>query len=143
MKKIVLKIGMAIVISVIVISLFITAVIMVPIKINDYNLEKYKEEVLANINLPEKTEMVDYVAGCGNSTGAGDHTDLYVAVLLKSELSWEELSETSGRVVIINGEDNKTIAMYNMNLEFKTKTDGEGYYIAEFRKSGILDWRGC
>lgn len=116
---------------------------MVPIKINDYNLEKYKEEVLANINLPEKTEMVDYVAGCGNSTGAGDHTDLYVAVLLKSELSWEELSETSGRVVIINGEDNKTIAMYNMNLEFKTKTDGEGYYIAEFRKSGILDWRGC
>lgn len=143
MKKIVLKIGMAIVIAVIVISLFITAVIVVPIKINDYNLEKYKEEVLANINLPEKTEMVDYVAGCGNSTGAGNHTDLYVAVLLKSELSWEELSETFGRVVIINGEDNKTIAMYNMNLEFKTKTDGEGYYIAEFRKSGILDWRGC
>ena len=143
MKKTVFKLGMAIVISIIVISLFITAIIMVPIKINDYNLGKYKEEVLANINLPEKTELVEYVAGCGNSTGGGDHTDLYVAVLLKSELSWEELSKTFGRVQIINGEDNKTIPMYNMNLEFKTKTDGEGYYIAEFRKPGILDWRGC
>ncbi len=142
MKKIVFRVGLAIVISVIVISLFITAVIMVPIKINDYNLKEYEEEVLANIKIPEKTEMVEYVAGCGNSTGGGDHTDLYVAILLKSELSWEELSESFGRVEIIDGLDNKTIAMYNMNLEFETKTDEKGYYIAEFRKSGILDWRG-
>lgn len=130
------------IIAIALVCVLISSLIYIPGKINDYNLAKYTKEVLNSIDLPEKTEMVEYVAGCGNSTGAGDHTDLYVAILLKSELSWQELSKTFGRVHIVETRGDKTLAMDIIGLEFKTNTGDNGYYIVEFRKSGILDWRG-
>ncbi len=137
MKKVLL-----IILAVVLVGILISALIIIPGKINDYNLDKYTKEVLSGVKLPEKTEIVEYVAGCGNSTGAGDHTDLYVAILLKSELSWQELSQTFGRVHIVETRGDKTLAMDIIGLEFEAKTEDNGYYIVEFRKSGILDWRG-
>ena len=138
MKKSILAISAAALIV-----LAISALILLPGKINNYNLDKYANEVLSSVNLPQKTEMIEYVSGFGNSTGAGDHTDLYVAILLKSELSWEELSETFGRVHIVETSGDKTLAMELIGLEFKTNTADSGYYIVESRKSGILDGNGC
>ncbi len=131
-----------VIIAIALVCVLILSLIYIPGKINDYNLAKYTKEVLSSIKIPQDTEIVEYVAGCGNSTGAGDHTDLYVAVLLKSELSWQDLSKTFGRVHIVETQGNKTLAMDIIGLEFETKADDMGYYIVELRKSGILDWRG-
>ena len=139
MKKIILYV----LIAIIVLTLLLSALIVVPIKINDYSLEKYSKEVMESIEIPENTEIVEFISGCGNSTGAGDHTDLYVAVLLKSELSWEELAETFGRVHIVETRGDKTTAMDIIGIEFETDMSGKGYYIVEFRKQGLLDLRGC
>ncbi len=129
--------------SILVVVTLLLALIFIPMKVNDIDLKKYTDEVMSTITVPEKTTIVEYVSGCGNSTGAGDHTDLYVAVLLKSELGWEELAESFGRVHIVEDRGSKTLAMDIIDLEFDENIgNGEGYYIVEFRKQGILDWRG-
>lgn len=134
---------MIILASVLVVVALVLVLAFIPMKVNDINLKKYVHEIMDTLDVPEKTTIVECVSGCGNSTGAGDHTDLYVAVLLKSELRWEELAESFGRVHIVEDRGSKTLAMDIIDLEFdEDMGNGEGYYIVEFRKQGLLDWRG-
>lgn len=144
--------GTIIVLAVILIGFF--ALLFVPQMINDAYLPSFRKEVIENLTLPEGSEMVEYVSSCGNSSGTGDHTDLYVAILIKSSLDEDTIKEyykddehywrtwNTARL-----DTTKTFGMVCMNLEFEADIDKiEGYYILEYCKSAPLSWfdiRGC
>lgn len=58
--------------------------------VNDARAEKIKKEYL-NIELPLQTEIVDTYDFCGNTTGTGNHVEIWVGFLIKSELPEAEL----------------------------------------------------
>ena len=136
--------GTIIVLAVILISF--CALLFVPQIVNDAALPPFREEVIENLTLPEKSEMIEYVSGCGNTSGTGDHTELYVAVLIKSSLTLEELKayyarESNTYVHDCSGFEAMPVGMMAINAEFETDIEkAEGYYILEYRKSAPLSW---
>lgn len=56
------------------------------------NLIAYKvENALCEIPLPEKTELIESLSQAGNLTGNGNGMQYFGAILIRSELSLEEL----------------------------------------------------
>lgn len=66
-------------------------IVSIPL-INDLYARQIREE-LCRVPLPEKTELVDSLSKNGKLTGNGNGIQYFGAVLLKSELSLEELRE--------------------------------------------------
>ena len=147
MKKKITLMMIAVVLIVPIVS--ILALIYVPMKINDFKLAGFTQDVIENIEIPEKTSMVDYIAECGNSSGTGDHTDLYVIVLIESDLDYDTLAshfvkdEYFWRMQDVHQQGEQTIGMKCMDLLFDVDFDKKkNYYILEYNKSTILDFRG-
>jgi len=68
----------------------IIAVFLVFIKLNDIKTEKLTNEML-NGPIPNSTEVIEIISGCGNTTGTGNDVEIWIGLLVKSELSKEEL----------------------------------------------------
>ena len=99
---------------------------------DDLALGRYRSEVLENLALPPGTGVVEVVSGCGNTSGTGNHTELYVGILVKTSLSeeaWAALCPDS-RSVSAQGPD--TPAMGGLGLSFAQLETAEGVYILEF-----------
>ena len=64
----------------------------IPIYLNNKKTEKLTQEML-NAPLPNKTELIELFSGCGNTSGTGDHVEIWIGLLVKSELSKRELLE--------------------------------------------------
>ena len=139
--------GTIIVLAVILIGFF--ALLFVPQMVNDAYLPSFRKEVLENFTLPEGSEMVEYVSSCGNSSGTGNHTDLYVVVLIESDLDYVTLAEHFKedehfwRMQNVKEHGEHTIGMGCMGLKFETEFDEpDKYFILEYNKSAMLDFRG-
>lgn len=127
----------------------IWALIAVPMKINDFLLVGFTEDVIDGLKMPENTVMVEYISECGNSSGTGDHTDLYVVVLIESDLDYVTLAEHFKedehfwRMQNVKEHGEHTIGMGCMGLKFETEFDEpDKYFILEYNKSAMLDFRG-
>lgn len=100
--------------------------------IDNIALSQYKKEVLNTLNPPSNTEVVEVVSVCGNTSGTGNHTEMYVAVLVKTTLSeneWKSFHVVSHNVSL-DGE--QTFAMSLVGVNFSHIDNSEGYYIFEY-----------
>ena len=121
-----------------------------PYIINDIACANYENKVNNIVSNEENVKLLEIVSGCGNSSGTGNHTDLYVAVLIETSLSKEKVKEAFNNVRGINlikTYNEQTLAMSIINLQF-SKTEfinDKNYYILEFVKKAPLsdfDLRG-
>jgi len=103
--------------------------------IDNIALENYKKEVLNTLNLPPDTVIIEAVSGCGNTSGTGNHTELYVAVLVKTALSEHEWKSANAASHDVVSERAQTSAMSLVGVSFSQINDPEGYYIFEFTKN--------
>jgi hypothetical protein len=115
---------------------------------------------LRNQHLPENTILSEIVSGCGNSNGSSNHTDIYVSMLIKSELPDMKIYDFYGQnrpsvpideiywgrkfhVKKVDIDNKDTFAMRALNKNFTTlaKTqDFEGYYIVESTERAVSEF---
>ncbi|MEO1768756.1 hypothetical protein [Candidatus Enterococcus ferrettii] len=73
------------------ILLYIVSFILICPAINDARAKKF-EKSYASIALPPETERIETYSFCGNTTGTGNHVEIWAGVLVKSELSVPEIN---------------------------------------------------
>ena len=81
--------GVAVVIAIPI--LFIIGLIAGP-AVNDAKADKI-EKAFQKLEMPAQTELVETVSFCGNTSGTGNHVEIWSGFLVKSELSKTELQE--------------------------------------------------
>lgn len=130
----------------------IGSVISIPL-INNHTAYKM-EKALCEIPLPEETELIESLSQAGKLTGNGNGMQYFGAILIKSELSLEELetyysdyrsNEWEYFVEIQEGQSIKVIE--HKALQFSEEIEDSGYYIVYSWGSGNsllkeLDIRG-
>lgn len=135
MKKVAKVFGIVILIIVIaLIAIVILPFIIAPV-IDNIALGRYRSQVLSELEMPAESVIVETVSGCGNTGGTGNHTELLVSVLVKSELDEDAFFEYYPHAYEAGKRDFETWAMGCVGLSF-SKPEAEGnYYILEFIKS--------
>ena len=112
------------------------------------------EKALCEIPLPEKTELIESLSQAGKLTGNGNGMQYFGAILIRSELSLEELetyysdyrsNEWEYLVEIQKGQSIEVID--HGGLQFSEEIEDDGYYIVYSWGSGNsllkeLDMRG-
>ena len=140
------------VVGMLVAVVLIGGVISVPL-INNYTAYKV-EKALCEIPLPEETELLESLSQAGKLTGNGNGMQYFGAILIRSELSLEELetyysdyrsNEWEYLVEIQEGQSIKVIE--HKTLQFSGEIEDSGYYIVYSWGSGDsllqeLDMRG-
>ena len=123
-----------------IIILFILLIIGLPLYIVLMNNEiaNLTTEELANTQLPENTQMVDTISIAGKVSGNGNGMQYFGAVLLKTNLSEEELDTyyqqyrgNSSKFLIKKQETEKIEVIDKPGYYFQTfnEEDKEKYYI--------------
>ena len=119
----------------------IGSVISIPL-INNHTAYKV-EKALCEILLPEETELIESLSQAGKLTGNGNGMQYFRAILIKSELSLEELetyysdyrsNEWEYLVEIQEGQSIKVIE--HKALQFSEEIEDSGYYIVYSWGSG-------
>ena len=114
--------------------LLIGGVISLPL-INNHTAYKV-EKALCEIPLPEKTELIESLSQAGKLTGNGNGMQYFGAIIIRSELSLEELetyysdyrsNEWEYLVEIQKGQSIEVID--HGGLQFSEEIKGSGYYI--------------
>lgn len=130
MKRVIFIIILILILTAALLSLFTAAPI-----INDNMAEKTAKE-LAALPLPDDTEWIESVYKAGKLVGNGNGMQYFGAILIKSDLSLEELkeyylsfTENEWECVVENqlGVDIKIIE--HAELTFKADVEGDDYYI--------------
>ena len=124
----------------------IGGVISIPL-INNYTAYKV-ERALCEIPLPEEAELIESLSQAGKLTGNGNGMQYFGAILIRSDLSLEELetyysdyrsNEWEYLVEIQEGQSIKEIE--HKALQFSEEIEDSGYYIVYSWGSGnsLLD----
>ncbi|BBF43582.1 hypothetical protein lbkm_2270 [Lachnospiraceae bacterium KM106-2] len=125
MKKIIKMIGVMLVVAPI---LF---VVSVPI-VNDYTASRVVKE-LEKIPIPKKTEYLESISKAGKLAGNGNGMQYLGVLLIKSELSVEELSTYYSKFnqeCVVEEQFGQNIAFSeHVELAFDTEVSGSGYYL--------------
>ena len=130
----------------------IGSVISIPL-INNHTAYKV-EKALCEIPLPEETELIESLSQAGKLTGNGNGMQYFGAILIRSDLSLEELdayysgyrsNEWEYLVEIQKGQSIEVID--HGGLQFSEEIKDSGYYIVYSWESGDsllqeLDMRG-
>jgi len=119
------------------IILIIGIVIAIPV-MNDYTVSSLIKE-MKKIPLPPQTELIEAISSAGKLVGNGNGMQYFGALLVKSELSLDELDSYYSQYrkndwsYIVNVQSgSKITAVEHRVLEFKELrdvTDFKGYYI--------------
>ena len=134
------------------IVLILAAFVLVPVYNNycAYNVEK----MLCETPLPEQTELIEAISQTGKLTGNGNGMQYFGAILIKSELSLEELEtyysdyRSNEWECLVETQEGQSIEVIDHEtLQFSEKIDDSGYYIVYSWGSGNfllkeLDIRG-
>ena len=108
---------------------------------------------LKDIPMPENTEYVEKVFLAGKLSGNGNGMQYYGAILLKSDLSLDELQtyyksfSDSPWNCVVKKQTDQTVVLEHGSLELKTDITEDNYYILSSWGTGIeiyeyLDLRG-
>lgn len=139
---VVLTVVLAVVIfSVAVISIII-AIFSFPKVIDDMSAFKYRNDILSNLDLPEGAEILETVHGCGNTSGTGDHTEMVVAILVKTN----DPDSLSDLAALVEDGCTQTDLMAYIYKSFEYSGSFKDCYVLEYIESaplGCLDMRGC
>ena len=133
-------------------AVLIGSVISIPLINNHtaYNVEK----ALCEIPLPEETELIEAISQTGKLTGNGNGMQYFGAILIKSELSLEELDayysdyRSSELEYLVEVQKGQSVEMLEHGgLQFSEEINGNSYYIVYSWESGNsllgeLDIRG-
>lgn len=90
---------------------------------------------LAQLPLPDSTEHIETVYKAGKLVGCGNGMQYFGAILIKSELSLEELKEyylqfaESEWKCVVEHQVDADVKIIETRLTFKTDVEGENYYI--------------
>ena len=112
------------------------------------------EKALCEIPLPEETELIESLSQAGKLTGNGNGMQYFGAILIKSELSLEELDayysgyRSNEWECLVETQEGQNIEVIDhVTLQFTEEIKGNGYYIVYSWGSGKslleeLDIRG-
>ncbi len=132
--------------------ILIGGVISIPL-INNYTAYKV-EKALCEILLPEKTELIESLSQAGKLTGNGNGMQYFGAILIRSELSLEELDayysdyRSNEWEYLVQIQEGQSIEVIDHGaLQFSKEIKDSGYYIVYSWGSGNsllkeLDIRG-
>lgn len=131
--------------------IFNIIIFSLPYLVNDALCSDYRDEIEASLADVADITVLQVVNGCGNSSGTGDHTDLYVAALVKANLGEDVIERAFPDAMDIQAvadEGERTLAMELINLSFDEENydDSKNLYIIEFSKRTLFSWldlRGC
>lgn len=115
------------------------------------NFIAYKvEKALCEIPLPEKTELIESLSQAGKLTGNGNGMQYFGAILIRSELSLEELDAYYSDYrdheweYLVEAQEGKTIEVIDHGtLQFTEEIKDSGYYIVYSWGSGnslLVEW---
>ncbi|MBD5467473.1 MAG: hypothetical protein HDR21_04880 [Lachnospiraceae bacterium] len=128
MKKVVINIVVTVVL------ICFSFLIAAPI-VNDHMAKKTAKE-LADLPLPNNTELIESVYKAGKLVGNGNGMQYFGAILIKSELSLEELQEyysefadSEWQCIVENQIDTEIRILEHTRLTFETDIEGDHYYI--------------
>ena len=114
--------------------IFLSVLAAAPI-VNDTIAKKAANE-LAHFPLPNNTEFIESIYKAGKLVGNGNGMQYFGAILIKSELSLDELKEyysefaNSEWKCIVKNQTNKDIGLIeHTKLTFKADIKGNNYYI--------------
>ena len=130
----------------------IGGVISIPL-INNHTAYKVEKE-LCETPLPEKTELIESISRAGKLTGNGNGMQYFGAILIRSDLSLEELdayysgyrsNEWEYLVDIQEGQEIEVVD--HSTLQFAEQIESKGYYIVYSWGDGnsllkVIDIRG-
>lgn len=112
-------------------------------RVNDMTAEKVSEK-LASTTLPERTEIVEQIDRAGKLCGNGNGMQFFGAILLKSELTQEELDQyyekyrkESWEYVVAPQVTEHVEAVELEDLSFTAAISEEGYYIVYTWGTGV------
>lgn len=103
--------------------------------IDNIALGHYESQILEELELPPDVEVIEIIHGCGNTGGTGNHTEMYVGMLVKTSLPAEEWDEYHDQVYSTLTHGMETWAMGCTGISFSGEYIEEGYYILEFIQS--------
>ena len=121
--------------------------------INNYTAYKV-ERALCEIPLPEKAELIESLSQAGKLTGNGNGIQYFGAILIRSDLSWEELDayysgyRSNEWECLVETQEGQHIEVIDHGtLQFTEEIKDSGYYIVYSWGSGNslleeLDIRG-
>ena len=138
-----------IIIGIIIASLVVISV-CVPCWVDDLALSGYEEKIEKSIAEVPEIKVLQVVSGCGNSSGTGDHTELYVAVLVETNLYEDDIKNkitgiTDVHDVRANGYKTLVMDMIDLNFDEKSYNGRGNCYILEFSERApcsSFDMRG-
>ena len=133
-------------------AILIGGVISLPL-INNHTAYKV-EKALCEIPLPEETELIESLSQAGKLTGNGNGMQYFGAILIRSELSLEELDayysdyRSNEWEYLVETQEGQPIEVIDhRTLQFTEEIKDSGYYIVYSWGSGDsllqeLDMRG-
>ena len=133
------------------ILIFLVVGFAVSIPLVNNQMAKNAEKQLLELPLPEKTTVADSLWAAGKLTGNGNGMQYFGAMLIKSELTLNELSAHYSQMLpnaVVKEQTTQSIACIELReLSFPTDvTDGNDYIVYLFTDSGSplldLDLRG-
>lgn len=143
----------AVLLPIILITLFVLFVLSVPI-VNNITAATVLSDI-KNIPLPENTEYVEGISAAGKFTGNGNGMQYFGAMLIKTDLSLDELNsyysdyrENEFRLLVEKQESGEIAVIEHGSLAFESElAQDENYYIVYSWGDGIdlfadLDLRG-
>lgn len=127
--------GFVMIVVTVTIILFTLVFIASPI-VND-NVAKKTANELVEIPLPNNTEFIESIYEAGKLDGNGNGMQYFGAILIKSELSLDELKEYYAEFTenewtcVVDNQVNSDVdkRIMDATLTFKTKIEGNDYYI--------------
>lgn len=109
---------------------------LITVPIVNSNVAKKTAKELVNLPLPENTEYIEDIYKAGKLVGNGNGMQYFGAILIKSELSLEELreyylgfAEHEWECVVEEQTSTEIKIIEHGSLAFKTDVDGTHYYI--------------
>lgn len=148
MKRILKAIGCAIISLPAILLPALIVLFVGAIVVDELALPGYRQEVLNSLSLPAGAQVVETVSGCGNTGPTGNHTELYVAVLVHA-LNDDALRQQFPYLHDAATDGLATGAMEQLGLAFTEPNTATGaqknYYILEFFKEAPMsdfDLRG-
>ena len=109
---------------------------------NKYRLHKQEKE-LAELELPEDTQLIEKQSVCGKLNGNGNGMNYLATILVKSELSLKELQEYYSEYDVIEQNSTRLECDYLEHdsisyLRLENIKDFKGYYVVYSYQSADL-----
>lgn len=129
------KILFALIALIFILVILLTSCLIAAPVIND-NISKKTAKALVELPLPEDTELVESVYKAGKLIGNGNGMQYFGAILIKSQLSFEELekyysgfAENEWDCVVEKQTDGHIKMIEHGELSFQTDITGDDYYM--------------